>query len=390
MAQKFKDILEALPEYRLAAESIRETLLANLIMLGEIPAPTGGEVARMHFLLDRFAECGLHNSSIDEAGNGTAMLPGESGEQSILVVAHVDTPFSHKEDHTLRVNKNSVSGCGVADNSLGVAVLATLPTLLEKLDIHLNADLILLGASTSLGSADLKGLRFFLKNNILPIQAGICVEGVQLGRLSIGSIGMMRGEITCCVPEEYDWTRFGASGAILTINEVINQITAIALPRKPRTTIVFGSIEGGKGFYPVSNNAILRFEIRSESAEMVKTIRRQIEDIVEELSSKTESEVTFEVLGRRDPGGIPFGHPLSRRTRKILETLGVEGRTSPSTSELSVFINQNIPAVTVGISTGEHLNQPDEHVMINPMFTGLAQLVGMLQAIDRGYCDERE
>ncbi|NCC52342.1 MAG: peptidase [Spartobacteria bacterium] len=390
MAHKFKDILDALPEYRTAAESARETLLANLVMIGEIPAPSGQEDGRTRFLLDRFAECGLHNSSVDEEGNGMAILPGEVGEDSILLVAHLDTPFTRKDDHTLRVDNMTVRGCGVTDNSLGVAVLATLPTLLEKLNIHLNSDLMLMGASKSLGSADLRGLRFFLENNERPIRAGICIEGIELGRLSIGSIGMMRMEINCHVPEEYDWTRFGASGAILTINEVINKILEIAIPRRPRTRIVFGSVEGGKGFYPVSTNAVLRFEIRSDSAEMVKNIRRQIEDIVEELSSKTESDLTCKVLASRQPGGIAFNHPFSTHTRKILKRLGVEGRTSPSTSELSVFINHNIPAVTVGISTGEHLNQANEKAMIAPMFTGLAQLVGMLLAIDRGYCDATE
>jgi acetylornithine deacetylase/succinyl-diaminopimelate desuccinylase-like protein len=389
MEKKFQKILDALPEYRAAAESIRETLLANLVLIGEIPAPTFDETARVCFLLDRFAECGLHNGSTDEVGNGLAILPGENDQKNILLVAHVDTPFSEKDDHTIAVSSDRVTGFGVADNSLGVAVLATIPTLLEKLNIRLNANLVLMAAARSLGRGNLEGLRFFLENNSLPIRAGIGIEGVELGRLSIGSIGMLRGEIRCTVPEEYDWTRFGASGAILTINEIINKMSAIALPRKPRTTIVFGAVEGGKAFHPIPNHALLRFEIRSDSAEMVKEIHQQIEDIVEEMSSRTESEVTLDIVARRKPGGLPFGHPLSRRTRNILKALGVEGRSNPSTSELFAFIDKQIPAVTVGITTGEHINQPGEGVLIKPMFTGLAQIVGMLQAIDGGFCDER-
>ena len=36
----------------------------------------------------------------------------------------------------------------------------------------------------------------------------------------------------------------------------------------------------------------------------------------------------------------------------------------------------------------EHLNEVGERVEIPPIFTGLAQFFGVLQAIDGGYCDD--
>ena len=38
------------------------------------------------------------------------------------------------------------------------------------------------------------------------------------------SIGMLRAEISCRVPEFYDWSRFGTGGAIFEINEVISDV----------------------------------------------------------------------------------------------------------------------------------------------------------------------
>ena len=38
----------------------------------------------------------------------------------------------------------------------------------------------------------------------------------------------------------------------------------------------------------------------------------------------------------------------------------------------------------------EHLAELKETVMIEPIVTGLAQLVGILLAIDGGFCDERK
>jgi hypothetical protein len=44
--------------------------------------------------------------------------------------------------------------------------------------------------------------------------------------------------------------------------------------------------------------------------------------------------------------------------------------------------------VTFGITDGEHLNEIDETIRINPISTGIAQTIGMLLLIDRGHCDE--
>ena len=48
-----------------------------------------------------------------------------------------------------------------------------------------------MGSARSLGRGDLEGLRFFLDNFKKPITAGVCIEGVKLGRLSYSSIGIV-------------------------------------------------------------------------------------------------------------------------------------------------------------------------------------------------------
>jgi tripeptide aminopeptidase len=386
--QNIEQILETLPVIRDAAQAVREILLANLLMIGEIPAPTFGESRRARFIQDRFTESGLHNSSSDGRGNALGILPGLDADKNILLVAHMDTIFPPSVDHTLTVQSDRVFGPAVGDNALGLAAVITLPVLLELLDIRLNSNLILMGSARSLGRGNLEGLHFFLSKTKIPIQAGICIEGLGLGRLSYQTIGMLRGEVVCTVPDEYDWTRFGASGAIVTLNEVINRILEIPLPRRPRTTIVLGSVEGGQSFNTIATKAILRFEIRSESRQISSGIYQQIQDIIADVTTHSGANVDLEILARRRPGGIPFAHPLAKHSRSIMKHLNIESRKSPSTSELAAFIERDIPAITIGITEGARQNQPDETVMIEPIFTGLAQLIGILLCIDRGHCDE--
>lgn len=376
-----------LPELEEKLKKYREVLLANLVMLGEIPAPTFNESNRVKFILDRFDESGLTDSSIDGAGNGVGVLSGSESEQAILLNAHADTIFSEKTDHTMQVYSDSITGPGVADNSLGLAVLVTLPYILEDLDIKLKNDLVLLAGVKSLGRGNLEGIHFFLENNTMNISSAVCVEGIQLGRLSYSSLGMLRGEITCRVPESYDWSRFGDASAILTLNEIINKMNDMRLPRRPRTSIVMGSISGGTSFNTIARDATLGFEVRSESQEIVEKAGNTIHDIVMEVSSKTGDEVELDVLARRSPGGIAYGHSLNHCIREVMESLSIEPRLAPSISELSALIEKEIPAVTLGITTGESTFKKNETIQIEPIYKGLAQLIGTIIAVDGGYCE---
>jgi len=382
-----KSLKKELPGIAEKLKKYREVLLANLVMVGEIPAPTFQESRRVEFILNRFDEAGLTDSSIDDAGNGIGVLAGSDSKSALLLNAHADTIFSEKTDHTMQVSSDSITGPGVADNAIGLAAMITLPYILEDLKIKLKNDLILLAGVKSLGRGNLEGMRFFLENNPFKINKAICIEGIQLGRLSYSSIGMLRGEITCRVPETYDWSRFGDSSAILTLNEVINKINDMRLPRRPRTSIVMGSIEGGSSFNTIARDATLRFEVRSESQEVVERAGETINDITLEVSSKTGDQVELDIFAKRIPGGIPYSHPLTRCARVVMESLDIEPRLAPSISELSALIDKKIPALTLGVTVGERTFKTNETIQIEPIYKGLAHLIGTILAIDGGYCE---
>lgn len=387
---ELESILQALPEYRKAAEEMREILLANVIMIGEVPSPTFAEEERIEFIRNRFTECGIETSTTDEIGNGFGIIPGDVGGESILLAAHADTEFGPEVDHTIQLKPGTVQGPGLGDDSLGMAVLATLPSLLDRLGIRFHRDIVMMAAVRGLGRGDLEGMRFFLRNSQQKPVAAVCVEGVQLGRLSYKSLGMLRGEIVCTLPDEYDWTRFGAESAIGTLNLLIHRIMSIPRPSRPRTSIVLGSIAGGgHSFSSTAIHSRLRFEVRSEEDEVVRRIWDAIEGLAREVASDSGADIRVSQVAHRHPGGIPFSHPLVTRSRLIMDRLSIRPRVSPSMSELSALIDQGVPGVTLGLARGVRLSAGDEELEIDSMMTGLAQLVGVLLSIDRGCCDER-
>jgi len=382
MSSQCGPILDSLNEYVRQLEGIREAVFSTMVMVNEIPAPTFKELNRAKFLVDRFSELEMLNTSIDEKGNAIGILPGRTGDNDILVTAHLDSVFDNTIDHTVTLKPNVAIGPGIGDNSLGVAVLGTLPLILRRIGLELDSNLVLLGSTRSLGKGNLEGIRFVLNNYKRPLISALCLEGIKIGRLSFSSIGMLRGELTYKIPELYDWTKFNSVGAIVDMNDMINRILEIPLPRKPKSTIVLGQMEAGTSYNTLPTKARLRFEIRSEADEIVSSLASRINYLAEEMTSKTGALVKFNKIALRKSGGTEFSHPLNNIGRNILNQLGISPRITPSTSEVTALIDKGIPALTIGLTDGENGGDLEESVFIEPISKGLAQLAGLLRAID--------
>ena len=227
----------------------REIVIANAALLGEIPGPTFQEEQRIRFTVDRFTETGLQHISTDEMGNGMAVLPGRGQNcRNILLVSHTGSVFSHSVDHSVSIAENEIRGPGIADNSLGLTAVSVLPVLLGKLELQLQSDLVLLGANRSLGHGGLSGLRHLLDLLRMPISAGICVAGVNLGRFSYSCPRMLCGEIVCKVPLGMDWEQSNSRGAIANLNRILIAIPDLPEAKTPRTLIILGSIATENAF----------------------------------------------------------------------------------------------------------------------------------------------
>ncbi len=377
-----KSLLEKIPGYQKKLLSLREIILANAVMIGEHQAETFNESDRIDFLSDRFTECGLLNISIDEVGNAIAILPGKNKDKNILVAAHADTVFKKTVDHTVMVEPNFIIGPGIADNSLGLSILGVLPVILEKLDIQFTSNIIFLGTVQSLGRGELKGIRFFLDNFNKPIDSAICVEGVHLGRLSYKSLGMLRGEITCHATRESEWDDFDSKGIIPDLIKIISEISRIPIPEKPKTSIILGSVEAGTSYNTAPLSSNLRFEIRSEKDKMVREIQKRIEEIVDDAAIATGSKIVFDIIARISPGGLNDNHPLVINTKHLMRSLGIDSKITPSVGLLSALINKGIPGITLGLTKGSNLHELNESIKIDPIFKGLAQLIGIMQLAD--------
>jgi di/tripeptidase len=189
------------------------------------------------------------------------------------------------------------------------------------------------------------------------------------------------------VHQESDAEAGSQPSAIAELTKVIDRILALPLPAAPDTTLVLGAVEGGTSYKTPAKSALLRFQLRSESGEVLADLESRIEGIVEEVSRDPGVETRFEVIARTNAGGIPADHPLVIQTRRIMAALGIQPRSDRFSTTVSSFIEHHIPSITLGISKARNLNQCDESVDIEPMLKGVAQLIGVLLTIDGGCCD---
>jgi di/tripeptidase len=121
---------------------------------------------------------------------------------------------------------------------------------------------------------------------------------------------------------------------------------------------------------------------------MVEKLKQQITDIIDETANATNTDIGLSIIASRRKGGLPFGHPMVKTMRAILDELDVKPHVEPSVGELSELIYKEIPSVTIGLTRGANKNEMEETIEINPVFDGLAQLVALVSAIDGGCCDE--
>ena len=384
-----KDYLDHLLAFEDAIREIREIIITNIILVGQIPAPTFGEKRRAEFILERLSEMNVDECTSDSLGNPIGIIRGSvRTKPPIFIVAHIDTPFDQDIVHDFFINENSIIGPGVSDNSVGVGVLISLPEILKRLNLTFQSDVVFAGTIQSLGKGNINGIRHLLNSWSVPIRGGICLEGVNLGRLNYFSDGMIRGEIHCHV-ETDDETEFTFKpNAIIVLNELINEILSLRVPQKPRTRIIIGKISGGVKHGKIASDATIGFEIRSDSDKMVKDIYNDISDITEELNSAYQVDMKLNIIGHQYANRLKYNHPLVKSTRSIIKQLGLKVFSEPSESELSVFLSKNIPSVTIGVTKGDNFRQSNSKIEIEPIYKGIAQVIGVLMAIDQGVCDE--
>lgn len=393
-----KAITERLPEYAERIQGMKEQIITNAILIGQIPPVEanikGDDVnnqtnLRVKAYLDRLSEFGLQEATTDIAGNAVGIIRGEGTNNAcVAVTAHMDTVYHFDQEINFLVSDTYLSGPGIIDNSISLGVLLSLPEILEQLKITLSSDILLLALPKSLGEHNLSGIRQFLEHWQNPLKAAVVLEGGELGRLNYFSRAMMRLNINCHIPVISGWENKYGDNAIIILNEIMNKILEIYLPQRPHTQIIIGQIRGGVKHGDLALSAKMGLEIESAADTMVQEIYSKIVDIADSVGHEYLVDISIDILSNVNANRLEYTHPLVKTAVHCVKSLEIMPVIESSESELSIFLESGIPAITIGLTKGENYHTEDARIAIEPLAKGIAQLVAIIEAIDKGVMDE--
>ncbi len=378
--------------YKEVIEDVKEMILANLVMLSQIPSPTFHEQDRARFIMDRFIESEILTSKVDKIGNVFAKLKGRNSDKRIVVAANIDTPFPATFNHNVRIERDKAIGAGVASNSAAVAVMITLPEIIKRLGVEFNSDIVFLGTVRTLGRGDVSGMREYLNNCHIKPDYVINLLSTSLGQVDHFSNSAIRCDIRCDLEEHgQDESAKHVHGlnSICIIDELVNSILGIPLPSRPYTKINLGMISGGESYDTPGKSAKLSLEVRSESDEMTDLVKESIKELCIDVGSKYGVKLRYNFFGRQHAGGLRVSHPLVKRAVDIVEYLGNKPLVGPSNTQVAVPAAMGIPSISLGLTNGGRILHKDSYVEIEPITNGILQVMSLIEFIEKGYCDEK-
>ncbi|MGH2533870.1 MAG: M20/M25/M40 family metallo-hydrolase [Thermomicrobiales bacterium] len=336
-----------------------------------IPAPTGFEHERALAVAELFRDHGAVAVTIDDIDDVVARIPGTRGGAAVLLAAHTDTVFPLSTPLNIVRTADRFTGPGIGDNSLGVAAILYLPTILERLGFAPAVDLLLTGNVGEEGNGNLRGIRAVMEQHP-EVGAVIAVEGHNLGRVTHVAVGSRRLRISVSGPGGHSWGDFGRTNAIHAAADVIHDLARLQVARSPKTTLSVGTIQGGLSVNTIPPVCSFEVDMRSTSAPALRHLGERVDRVLG--LSRNGATVSYDVIGERPAGMMPLDSPLVRASIDILAAFGISATADASSTDANVAISQGIPAVCVGLTTGGNVHREDEYIELDPLPIGIAQL----------------
>ncbi len=346
----------------------------------QIPAPTFAESERADYLLAELSHIGLQEVSKDAAGNVFAGWPGR-GEACLVLSAHLDTVHRDPPPLPLERSNDRITGPGIGDNSLGLACLLGLGRHLVESKDEFGGQIWLVANVCEEGLGNLAGMQAVVQRFSKSASAYLILEGVGLGQVCHRGLGVMRLRVTAETAGGHPWGNYGAPSAIHELAALITSLTGLSLPRKPRTTLNVGVIQGGTAINTIAAKAWFDLDLRSEDQATLTRLTNRVKRLVK---SRIRPGVAMKIesIGTRPAGGIRPSHPLVKLALDTLVDLNVPANLEIGSTDANYALSLGFPAICLGITRGGNSHTVNEYIELAPIQTGMEQV---LQIIHRAW-----
>jgi acetylornithine deacetylase/succinyl-diaminopimelate desuccinylase-like protein len=347
------------------------------IELAETPAPTGAEQARAGMVLRWWAEDGWAPRT-DAAGNVWAQVAAGTGP-GVLLCAHLDTVFPEDTSHKVIAAQGRLTGPSVGDDSVGVAALSAVASLLRP-DLAAGSAWLVATVAEE-GTGNLAGIRHALRHAPRPVSAVIAVEGNYLGRVVNTGVGSVRLRVSYTGSGGHAWERATAPSAVHVAAEAVSRLAALTVTGS-RCSVNVGLISGGEAINARARRASFDVDLRADGAQALQFLADQAARLVSVVPEGISVEVTE--LGRRPAGSVPPSSPIVRAAVGALRYAGLPHELGAASTDANAALDKGIPAVALGVTRGEGEHTPEEWIETAPVTDGLTVLADTIHLLWEG------
>jgi len=351
-------------------------LVAEIIKLNQIPAPTFEEGHKAEFVKACFETIGLSQVRRDRVGNVLAYLPGQDSRQEVVLAAHLDTVFPAGTDLAVKQENGCLFGAGIGDNNLAVAALLALARAFIRLEVKPRYPILFAATVGEEGLGDLYGIRGLLQDyqaEKRQISGLVAIEGHGLGNICHQGVGSRRMRVSISGPGGHSWDKAGKPSAIHGLAKLMQRMTEVPIPTEPRTSFNIGTIAGGISVNTIAPAATMVFEVRSLDEAVLAETFDKLNAIIASFEVKGLALETA-MVGNRPAGKIPATSPIVELCRQVYQALKLEPTYVPFSTDANLALSLGLPAVCLGISRGGNAHRSDEWIEIEPAILGLQAL----------------
>ena len=335
------------------------------VSICEIAAPPFKEERRAAEMKRRFEALGLHNVRIDSIGNVIAERPGAGGGPVVVIAAHLDTVFPEGTDVNVQRQGTMLRGPGIGDDCRGLAVLLAVAKAMGAASVRTQGTVYFVANVGEEGPGNLRGVRHLFARPPAKIDYFISVDGTGLG-LTSKAVGSNRYKVSYKGPGGHSYGAFGMPSPIHALGRAIAKISAIQVPRTPKTTFNVGIIEGGTSVNTISPLGAMEVDLRSESPEELAKVdalfRRAVDEALSEENARwpqSRVKVTVDVqsMGIRPAAAPPDSQRIIQTAQAAARALGFDAPGSASSTDANWPMSLGIQAITLdggGEGRGAH------------------------------------
>jgi tripeptide aminopeptidase len=351
--------------------SAEQQVLDRTVELAGIPAPTGQEDARRDLVRSWWERDGWSDVRTDQEGNLWARVrPGDG--PAVVLAAHLDTVFDASVDHRVRRDGTLLRGVSVGDDSVAVAALSAVGTMLAAAEGQTPVWLVATVGEEGLGN--LRGITEVIRQDRVPLAALVAVEGNYLGRVATVGVGSIRWRVTVSGPGGHAWEESSAPSAVHVAARMVTALAALARRgarsgRTGRSAVNVGLFSGGEAVNARARRAEFLVDLRASQAAALGELEERARRIIAAPPAGITAEI--EELGRRPAGELPGSHPLAAAAVAALRGSGLRAQFTAASTDANAAHAAGVPAIAIGVTTGAGEHTPAEWIDTTPLATGL-------------------